>query len=262
MPTRWCRGRRPRPWSRPRSRRSARAPRRARCASPISAPARARCCSRCSRELPAAHGVGTDISAAALACARDNAAALGLAAARAFVACDYGAALARRRSISSSPIRPMSRRGDIAALAAGGARLRSARARSTAARTGSTAYRAIAADARRLLAPRRPAGGRARRRPARRGAASLTAAAGLAPRRRRDTIWPASPRALGHGSHSRWPSESACLHNSATQKSTWIVGQERLGFAQESTRDARADKSPQRRFGEPQARRRETREAG
>ena len=52
---------------------------RGRCASPISAPARARCCWRCCRELPAAHGVGTDISVAALACARANAAALGLA---------------------------------------------------------------------------------------------------------------------------------------------------------------------------------------
>src|SRR6185436_19870345 len=42
---------------------------------------------------PAALGVGTDISHAALACARENAAALGLAGRATFVACDYGRAL-------------------------------------------------------------------------------------------------------------------------------------------------------------------------
>ena len=89
---------------------------RARCASPISAPARARSCSRSSSELPDAGGVGTDISLAALACARANAVALGLARRASFVACDYGAALGRR-SISSCPIRPMCARGEIAALA-------------------------------------------------------------------------------------------------------------------------------------------------
>ena len=45
-------------------------------------------------ELPAAHGIGTDISLAALACARDNARALGCGGRTSFVACDYGAALA------------------------------------------------------------------------------------------------------------------------------------------------------------------------
>ena len=71
------------------------------------------------------------------ACARDNAAALGLAGRAAFVACDYGTALAGR-SICSSPIRPMWR-------AARSQRWRprcatSIRAaRSTAGRTGSTA---------------------------------------------------------------------------------------------------------------------------
>ena len=44
-------------------------------------------------ELPAAWGVGTDISVTALACARANAAALGLAGRAAFVACDHGTAL-------------------------------------------------------------------------------------------------------------------------------------------------------------------------
>src|SRR5438270_1874323 len=40
-------------------------------------------------ELPAAHGVGTDVSLAALGCARANAEALGFAARASFVACDY-----------------------------------------------------------------------------------------------------------------------------------------------------------------------------
>src|SRR4029078_11055885 len=44
-------------------------------------------------ELPAARGIGTDISASALACARSNAAALGLAERTAFILCDQGAAL-------------------------------------------------------------------------------------------------------------------------------------------------------------------------
>ena len=45
------------------------------------------------KELPAASGVGTDISAAALGCARANANALGLAARAGFVACNHGEAL-------------------------------------------------------------------------------------------------------------------------------------------------------------------------
>ena len=44
-------------------------------------------------ELPAAHGIGTDVAAEALRCARTNAAALGLGARASFVACDYGSAL-------------------------------------------------------------------------------------------------------------------------------------------------------------------------
>jgi release factor glutamine methyltransferase len=44
-------------------------------------------------ELPRAYGVGTDISTAALATARRNAARHGLAGRTAFVACDFGAAL-------------------------------------------------------------------------------------------------------------------------------------------------------------------------
>ena len=44
-------------------------------------------------ELPAAYGIGTDLSPSALGCARDNARALGLAARACFVACHYAAAL-------------------------------------------------------------------------------------------------------------------------------------------------------------------------
>src|SRR5215813_9222585 len=44
-------------------------------------------------ELPSASGVGPDISFAALRCARDNAAAVGLSARASFVACDYAIAL-------------------------------------------------------------------------------------------------------------------------------------------------------------------------
>jgi release factor glutamine methyltransferase len=44
-------------------------------------------------ELACGRGIGTDVSEPALRCARANAAALGLAARAAFVACDFGAAL-------------------------------------------------------------------------------------------------------------------------------------------------------------------------
>jgi release factor glutamine methyltransferase len=45
-------------------------------------------------ELPAARGIGTDVSLAALRCAKANASALGYAARASFVGCDYGKALA------------------------------------------------------------------------------------------------------------------------------------------------------------------------
>ncbi len=102
-------------------------------------------------ELPAARGVGTDISVAALRCARSNAAALGLAARASFVACDHGAALDGGFDlVVANP--PYIASGDIARLAARSARLRSEPRRSTAAPDGLAAYRAIVADARRLLA--------------------------------------------------------------------------------------------------------------
>ena len=124
---------------------------RARCASPISAPARARSCSRCFRELPNAHGVGTDIDRDALAVARTNAAALGLADRASFVACDYGAALAGRFDlVVANP--PYVASGDIAALAPE-VRDHDPRRALDGGADGLAAYRAIAADAPRLLAP-------------------------------------------------------------------------------------------------------------
>ena len=76
-PETFCHGRRPRPWSRRRSRPwLATIFERARCASPTSAPARARCCWHCSSELARKLSGSAPISVvAALDCARDNAAA-------------------------------------------------------------------------------------------------------------------------------------------------------------------------------------------
>ena len=121
------------------------------CAWPISAPARARSCSRSSRELPAAFGIGTDVSTAALAGARANAAALGLAGRATFVACDYGTALDGPFDlIVSNP--PYVARGEIARLAPE-VRDFDPRRALDGGPDGLDAYRAISADARRLLAP-------------------------------------------------------------------------------------------------------------
>lgn len=101
-------------------------------------------------ELPCAFGIGTDISPEALAVARENAARLGLSARAAMVATDFGACLADRFDlVVTNP--PYVATADIATLAPevrcdpfhaldGGA-------------DGLAAYRAIAADAVRLLAP-------------------------------------------------------------------------------------------------------------
>jgi release factor glutamine methyltransferase len=102
-------------------------------------------------ELPGAAGIGTDRDAGALAVARGNAQDLGLAGRADFVACDFGAAIAGGCDlVVSNP--PYIATADIATLAPdvrdfdpllaldGGS-------------DGLAAYRAIAADARRLLAP-------------------------------------------------------------------------------------------------------------
>jgi len=101
--------------------------------------------------LPRACGIGTDISVAALQCARDNAVALGLSARASFVACDYGAALgAPADLLVSNP--PYVARADIAGLQAE-VRDFDPRRALDGGPDGFDGYRTIASDARRLLAP-------------------------------------------------------------------------------------------------------------
>jgi release factor glutamine methyltransferase len=102
-------------------------------------------------ELPGAYGIGTDVSFAALRCARDNAAALGLSARASFVACDYGTALRGPADILvSNP--PYVARGDIAGLQAEVRDFDPQRALDGGP-DGLDGYRAIASDVRPLLAP-------------------------------------------------------------------------------------------------------------
>ena len=102
-------------------------------------------------ELPNAFGVGTDISFAALRCARDNAAALGLSARASFVACDYGSALRGPVDILvSNP--PYVARADIAGLQAE-VRDFDPRRALDGGPDGLDGYRAIASHAAPLLAP-------------------------------------------------------------------------------------------------------------
>lgn len=103
------------------------------------------------RELPSAWGVGTDISCNALACARANAAALGLAGRAAFVACDHGAALGGGFDlVVANP--PYVATTEIAGLPPEVRQFDPRRALDGGA-DGLEAYRALTADARRLLAP-------------------------------------------------------------------------------------------------------------
>jgi release factor glutamine methyltransferase len=102
-------------------------------------------------ELPSAFGIGTDISLAALDCARGNADALGLGGRASFVACDYGSALEGPIDlVVSNP--PYVAHGDIAALQPEVRDFDPGRALDGGP-DGLDGYRAIAADARRLLAP-------------------------------------------------------------------------------------------------------------
>jgi len=102
-------------------------------------------------ELPNAFGLGTDISFAALRCARDNAAALGLSGRASFVACDYGRALRGPVDILvSNP--PYVARADIAGLQAE-VRDFDPRRALDGGPDGLDGYRAIASHAARLLAP-------------------------------------------------------------------------------------------------------------
>lgn len=102
-------------------------------------------------ELSGAFGIGTDMSEAALATARDNAARLGLGARAAFVACDFGSSLAGGFDlVVSNP--PYIRSGDIPSLAIE-VRDHDPRLALDGGADGLAAYRAIAADAARLIAP-------------------------------------------------------------------------------------------------------------
>jgi release factor glutamine methyltransferase len=102
-------------------------------------------------ECPAASGVGTDTSRAALACARGNARGLGLAHRAAFILADYGSALAGPFDlVMSNP--PYVRSDHIVALQPEVRDFDPPRALDGGA-DGLDGYRAIAADARRLLAP-------------------------------------------------------------------------------------------------------------
>jgi release factor glutamine methyltransferase len=101
-------------------------------------------------ELPSAFGIGTDVSERALACARDNALALGLAERAAFVACDYGTVIQGPVDVLvSNP--PYIARAEIAALQPEVRAYDPGRALDGGF-DGLDGYRAIAADARRLLA--------------------------------------------------------------------------------------------------------------
>jgi release factor glutamine methyltransferase len=102
-------------------------------------------------ELPAAYGIGTDVSLAALGRAHANAAALGLAGRAGFVACDYAVALRGPVDLLvSNP--PYVAHADIAALQAE-VRDFDPRRALDGGPDGLAGYRAIASQARRLLAP-------------------------------------------------------------------------------------------------------------
>ena len=100
-------------------------------------------------ERSAAFGIGTDRDARTLAVARTNAMRLGLSDRAGFVACDFGAAIAGRCDlvVANPPYIPTA---DIAALAAE-VRNFDPRAALDGGPDGLAAYRAIAADAARLL---------------------------------------------------------------------------------------------------------------
>jgi release factor glutamine methyltransferase len=103
-------------------------------------------------EWPHARGTGTDISAEALACARDNAAALGLAERSSFVACSYADALSGPFDlIVANP--PYIVRGEIATLPPEVRDHDPFRALDGG-RDGLDAYRTLAATTKHLLAPR------------------------------------------------------------------------------------------------------------
>jgi release factor glutamine methyltransferase len=103
-------------------------------------------------ELPNTSGIGTDINAEALVTAQANANYLGLAQRAEFVLCDYGAALHGPFDlVVSNP--PYIASGDIAALAPE-VRDYDPRLALDGGASGLDGYRAVVADARRILAPK------------------------------------------------------------------------------------------------------------
>jgi release factor glutamine methyltransferase len=102
-------------------------------------------------ELPNACGIGTDLSLAALACARANAAALGLAGRASFLACDQGSAL--KPPFDLVVANPPYVAHDTIATLAPEVRLFDPPRALDGGPDGLGAYRAIARDAPRLLAP-------------------------------------------------------------------------------------------------------------
>jgi release factor glutamine methyltransferase len=103
------------------------------------------------RELPNAYGIGTDCDTAALATARANAGRLGVATRAAFIVCDFGAALAGGLDlVVANP--PYISTEEIATLAPE-VRDFDPRCALDGGPDGLAAYRAITADAARLLAP-------------------------------------------------------------------------------------------------------------
>jgi release factor glutamine methyltransferase len=102
-------------------------------------------------ELPQATGIGTDRSPAALEVAQENAHRLGVAKRAKFAISDYGSALSGGfHLVLSNP--PYIRTNDISALSPE-VRLHDPRLALDGGADGLAAYRAIAADARRLLLP-------------------------------------------------------------------------------------------------------------
>ncbi len=103
-------------------------------------------------ELPAARGIGTDISLGALACARANAIALGFANRASLVACDHGTALGGGFDlVVANP--PYVARPEIADLPSE-VREHDPHRALDGGPDGLSAYRAIVTDARRILTPR------------------------------------------------------------------------------------------------------------
>ena len=243
---RWCRGRRPRPWSRRRWLRCRRRHRTLaiRCASPISAPARARCCWRCFRNCRTLAG-SAPISASPRSAARATMPPRSACLAVRHSWPAITAPRSRDRSTSWCPIRPMSRARRSPASQPE-VRDYDPRRALDGGPDGLDGYRAIAA-ARAAACSRRTGvlvGGTRRGAGDRRGRDSYRG--GACAGRRSGTILRASPRALVVAPQRHEPTTFL-----AAKKSAWIVGQDRLGFGHGiDPRLLSADSEPRSRTAE------------